>query len=94
VVRVGAGIALAHPESTIRGKPFPENQGIFGMGYYISGPALIAGAGKQLRLMGGLFFVIETMAAASFANVPVKDGNAHVYNVVFQVNFGLGYGVD
>ncbi len=94
VVRVGAGIALAHPESTIRGKPFPEDQGIFGMGYYVSGPALIAGAGKQLRLMDGLFFTIEAMAAASYANVPVKDGDAHLYNVVFQVNFGLGYGFE
>lgn len=95
VVRVGAGIALAHPrEYQVRGKPFPEDQGIFGMGNYVSGPALIAGGGKQLRLTGGLFFIIEAMAAASYADVPVKDGNAHVYNVVFQINFGLGYGVD
>ena len=94
VVRTGAGIVLAHPESTIRGKPFPENQGIFGMGYYVSGPALVAGGAKQLRLVSDLFLTLEVMAALSHADVPVKDGNARLFNAVFQLNFGLGYAVN
>lgn len=91
IVRIGAGVVLAHPESTIRGKPFPENRGIFGMGYYLSGPAVAAGAGKQFHLVDGLFLTFEAMATASYADVPVKDGNARVYNFVLQANFGFGY---
>jgi len=91
VVRAGAGVVLAHPESTVRGKPFREDEGIFGMGYYMTGPALIAGAGRQFRLTGGLFLTLEAMAAASYADVPINDGEAHLYNVVFQLDFGLGH---
>jgi hypothetical protein len=94
VVRAGAGIVLAHPESTIRGKPFHEDEGIFGMGYYVSGPAFLAGGGKQFRLVSGLFFTLEAMVAVSYADVPVKDGDAHLYDVVFQLNFGVKYSLN
>jgi hypothetical protein len=94
VLRVGGGIVLAHPESTIREQPFREDEGIFGMGYYVGGPAFLAGGGKQFRVAGGLFVTLEAMGALSYADIPVNDGSAQLYNIVFQLNFGLGYSAD
>jgi hypothetical protein len=94
VVRGGAGIVLAHPEGSIRGKSFSEDQGILGLGYYVSGPAFVVGGGKRFRLVGDLFRGLEAMSAISYADTPISDGDAHLYNVVFQVNLGLGYSIE
>jgi hypothetical protein len=91
--RVGGGIALTHPENTIRGKTLPENEGIFGMGYYVSGPALNVSAGRQVSLIGNLVGLLEVKAFSSLASIPVVDGNADFYHIAFQLSLGLGYSI-
>ena len=49
-LRAGAGIVLAHPQTTIRGRAFPENGGAFGLGWYVSGPAAQVGLERRIRL--------------------------------------------
>ncbi len=93
LLRVGGGIALTHPENIIRGKTLPEDKGIFGMGYYISGPALNISAGKHFALLGNLTGLLELKAFSSFASIPVVDGDASFYHIAFQLSFGLGYGI-
>jgi hypothetical protein len=41
ILNAGAGIILAHPEVSVRGKRLSESGGIFNSGYYIAGPTLI-----------------------------------------------------
>jgi hypothetical protein len=94
MVRGGAGIVLAHPEGTVRGKSLSEDRGILGMGYYVSGPVVMIGTARRFRLVGELFLDLEVMSALSCSDVPIADGDARVYNLVVQVNFGLGYSVD
>jgi len=89
--RLGAGVVLTHPESTIRGMAFDESKGIFGQGYYFSGGAVQAALGKRIFLWKGLFAVFEGKVTASFVQVPIVDGHADVSNVAFHILVGLGY---
>lgn len=74
-VRLGAGIIVAHPESTVRGRELPENGGILGLGYVVAGPALQAavvghaGRGRPQALG-------EAKLVGAFAHVPVAGGSA------------------
>ncbi len=89
--RIGAGITIAHPENSVRGLRLPENLGIFNMGYYVGGPALIAGAGRRFSLIGNFFLRCDGMVTASYSNVPVSSGTAYVWNVALHANFAVGY---
>ncbi len=91
IVRAGAGIVLAHPENTVRGRRLQETGGILGMGYYFSGPALALGAGTQFTLPGGFFFGCEGMISGSYSNISVDGGSADVWNVALHANLALGY---
>ncbi len=91
VARIGAGIALSHPENTVRGRRLREDRGIFGMGYYVGGPALTVGVGTSYTLPGNLFFSYEGMMSGSYSNVPVDGGSADVWNVALHANFAVGY---
>lgn len=92
VERIGAGVVITHPESTVRGKRFPEEGGIFDRGYFLSGPTVQASAGKPFRIREDLFAPAEGKFSASFARIPVADGNADVTNFSLHGIFGLGYG--
>jgi len=92
VERLGAGVVITHPESTVREKRFTEEGGIFGWGYFVSGPTVQAAAGKQIRIKDDLFAPAEGKVSASFARVPVADGDADVTNFALHGIFGLGYG--
>lgn len=92
VERLGAGVVLTHPESTVRGKRFPEEGGIFNWGYFLSGPTVQASAGKQIRIREDFFAPAEGKLSASFARIPVADGNADVANFSLHGVFGLGFG--
>lgn len=48
--RFGFGVVLTHPESVIRGKKYGESGGIFGLGYFVSGPAVTVGGGRRVSL--------------------------------------------
>ncbi|MBI4536204.1 MAG: hypothetical protein HY708_07990 [Ignavibacteriae bacterium] len=90
IVRAGAGVVVAHPENTIRGKKHPEDRGIFNWGYYIGGPTLTFSASRQFPLPFRFYFNAEITAHATYASVPVVDGNARLYSFVFALTLGLG----
>ncbi len=92
VRRAGAGAVVAHPENTIRGKPLPENGGLLGWGYYLSGPTVQAAVEKRFRVRGDLFLPVEWKATASFARIPVADGSADVPRAALHGLAGLGVG--
>ncbi len=92
VRRAGAGIVVAHPENTVRGKTLPGDGGLLGWGYYLAGPTVQAALEKRLRIRGDLFLPVEGKATASFARVPVADGSADVPRAALHGVAGVGLG--
>ena len=92
VLRTGAGIILAHPENTVRGKQLSENKGILNGGYYFTGPAFLASVSGNYDLFGGFHSLIELKLAAGFAEIPVEDGSSKLLFLSLIFSFGLGYG--
>ncbi len=90
---VGAGIVLAHPEISVRGKRLPENRGIMNSGYYIAGPNIAFAVGRRWYVVGGIYLLGEAMVHASYASVPIADGTARLFSVVAHVSVGLGFSV-
>jgi hypothetical protein len=91
VFRTGVGLVLAHPESIVRGKKFDESGGIFDAAYQLTGPTINLAAGKRFNLSRKLFFELDTKINLSYAKVPVVDGEAKLYNIALQFNFGFGF---
>jgi hypothetical protein len=91
ILRGGVGIVVAHPESIVRDKKFSESSGIFNWGYYVSGPTLNLAVAKDFIIVNSFFAICEIKTNFSFASVPIYNGNADLYNIAFQLNFGLGY---
>lgn len=90
ILRAGAGIVIAHPESIIRNKKFPENAGIFNWGYYFAGPAVNISASKAFEIINCLYAVCELKLSSSYSHVPVYNGSADLFNTAVQLNIGLG----
>lgn len=88
--RLGVGIVIAHPESTIRGKEFDQDGGIVD-GYYISGPTAQIAAEKRFYFWKGLFASIEGKFTLSWTHLLVKDGSADAWNSAVHGLIGLGY---
>ncbi|MBN2463996.1 hypothetical protein JXD38_00015 [candidate division WOR-3 bacterium] len=88
-LRGGAGILLAHPESTIRGQRFPETGGI--LGWYVSGPAGQISVSKWLDVSSQLFAGFEVKVAGAWARVPVVDGSADVPNLSLHGLASVGW---
>ncbi|MFZ5623896.1 MAG: hypothetical protein ACOY71_05635, partial [Gemmatimonadota bacterium] len=60
----GAGLVLAHPFSTVRGKSFTGTgrgvrRGVLQDGFFVAGPAVVAGAGRRIPLALGFFVSLE-----------------------------------
>jgi hypothetical protein len=87
--RAGAGVVLAHAESTVRGE-HEGNAGNLGGGYELTGPVFLAGAGWQLPLSRYLFVSAESLVTAAHARVPVARGDATFWNVALHGLIGLG----
>ena len=90
IYRLGGGLVITYPYSTIRGREHATDGGIFNSGYYISGPTLQASAGKRFFILEHLFFALEAKLTTSYARVPIQDGKADVTNVAFHGQFGIG----
>jgi hypothetical protein len=88
--RLGVGVVITHPESTIRGKTFEQNGGIAD-GYYLSGPTTQIAVEKRFYLYKNLFVSIEAKYTLSWVHVPIKDGSADVWNSAVHGLFGLGF---
>ncbi|MDO8587532.1 MAG: hypothetical protein Q7T82_10890 [Armatimonadota bacterium] len=91
IYRIGGGVVITHPESAIRGQKFPEDNGIFNKGYYLSGPAVQVAIGKRFDISGHFFGSLEGKLTAAYARVNVADGHANVTNVATHFLFGIGY---
>lgn len=91
ILRVGLGIVLTHPESEIRGLKWDESKGIFGLGYYISGPTSSVSLEKKWIFWNRLIVSSEALFSASYANIPIVNGRAHVSNFALHGLIGLGY---
>src|SRR5262249_11984465 len=89
--RVGLGMVVSHPESTVRERTFAENGGIFGLGYYLSGATVTASLQKRVYLAGGLFIAAAGMLSASYAVVPISGGSARTPNFALHALLGIGY---
>lgn len=87
--RCGVGVVATHPETTIREKKLPWGNGL--NGFYISGPTVQLVIGRKFPLRGGLFAAVEGKWTASYATIPVRDGNAYVPNMALHWLIGLGY---
>jgi hypothetical protein len=89
-LRLGAGVVVAHPESTVR--DLGSNiEGILGSGYTLTGPAVLIGTGKAVEIADDFFVGAELQLTAARARVPVADGTADAPNVAVHVLFGAGY---
>ena len=85
VLLAGGGVVLTYPRSTIRGKTWPHDSG-----YDLSGATIQGAAARRFDLGKRIFASVEGKLTASWARVPVVDGNATVPNSAFHVLAGLG----
>lgn len=92
--RFGCGVVLTHPESVIRGKQFDEAGGIFGLGYFVSGPVVTVGVGTTVTLWGNIFVAVEGKAAFSCARVYVAEGHALAHNIAAILSVAAGADVN
>lgn len=92
IYRLGVGVVIAHPETSVRGRRYSEKHGIFHRGYYITGPTFQFSVGKPVPLGGGFHVVPEVKLTGSFARIPVAGGRADVPNAALHGLLGLGYG--
>lgn len=90
ILRLGAGVVIAHPETTIRGRTHPQRGGLFG-GYHLTGPAAQLALGARIPIVRGLFASAEGKFTAARARVPVEGGHATAPNVALHALVGLGY---
>ena len=91
LIHAGMGIALTHPETTIRSEKFNENNGIFNMGYYLSGAAIQLSLEKRIRINRHFFFCPEIKVMQSRSSIPVANGRANFWNANVQFLTGLLY---
>ena len=89
--RVGAGAVIAHAEGIVRGRQVDEGNGLFGHGYYVSGPAAVVGAGKSLAIWRGFLATAEGQVTFSWARIPIQGGHARTGNVAFHALIGIGF---
>jgi hypothetical protein len=92
--RVGAGVVLAHPESTIRGQNFDELGGTWNdNGYYVAGPTGMIALEKRFYLTKAFFVELEGKFTASYTNVKIANGYADAPDVAVHANVGIGYDI-
>lgn len=91
LIHLGVGPILAHPENNVRDKALDQTKGLFGMGYYITGPCTNIAISRKIFLTKKFYSNFELKHTFAYANVPVVDGYAEVYNNAFHLIFGLGF---
>ena len=91
ILRAGAGVVIAHPENTVRGKTLNEHRGALGTGHYLAGPTVQAAVGKTFPVSQHVFFALEGKVTGSYSTIPIADGHATVPVVALHGVVGLGY---
>lgn len=90
--RAGAGIVVAHPEVTLRGRALPDRRGLFSGAYRVAGPVAQVAVEKRVTLTRVLFVAVEGKMTAAYARIPVPDGRATVPNLAAHGLVGIGLG--
>jgi len=88
---LGAGAVLAHPESEVRGRRWPEGGGLLNLGYYILGPTFQASAARSYLVTRRLSALLEAKVTASYARVPISGGHASAPNLALHLVAGMGF---
>lgn len=89
VLRLGAGLILSHPESTVRGQAFGDFD--FLQGFYISGVGAQAGVQYNVQVYGPVYLLAEAKLTGAWARVLVAGGSADVPALALHGLLGLGY---
>ncbi len=89
--KYGAGVVLAHPENIVRNLHLNEDNGIFGSGYYLKGPAIQTGLFKEIYITRRFFLLAESKISLAYTNVPVSGGKAHAPILAFHLQLGPGF---
>jgi len=90
IFRGGIGIVLAHPETMVRGKEFPQGKAYFS-GYYVAGPTINIALAKQIPIYNRFYFNVEVKNNTSYAKVPIVDGHATLWHSAFELIGGIGF---
>lgn len=90
-VRAGAGMVLAHPQTTIRDSVFDEHSGIFGLGFFVSGVSAQAGLGWRYRLSPRFDAGTEVKLTGAAARVPIAGGTVDIANFAMHGLVSLRY---
>lgn len=91
ILRAGAGSALVHGESTVRGMVYREGPGFDIYGYRLRGVVIHLAAARQIRMSKTFFMNTELKVNAAAANIPIVNGHARMNVVVFQFILGPGF---
>ena len=89
--RVGAGAVVAHPETTVRGRPQPRG-GWLERGYYLSGPAAQLGADLARPVSGRARVALEAKVIGARAWVPIAGGGARLWHLSGHLDAMIGIG--
>jgi hypothetical protein len=88
--RLGGGLVIAHPETTIRGRAAPEDATNLGGGYHLAGGVLQTSIGARRPLGRHFHVAAEAKLTLAYAEVPVAGGEATVPNVAIHGLLGFG----
>jgi hypothetical protein len=83
-IRIGGGVVIAHPDSTVRGQKSSE-------GYQLTGPVFLSGVGKRFDLSSHVFVSTEAQFTYGRANLPIAGGDATAPNAAIHGMIGLGF---
>ena len=87
----GLGVVVAHPENRVRDLSLNESRGVFGLGYDLTGPAVVLLGGVRHPLGRGAHAFAELKISGASARLPVAQGWSSVPNVAAHVTIGLGW---
>ena len=89
IYRLGLGIVITHPETIVRNKEYDDKGGV--NGFHLSGVTAQAAMEKRFSVTEKIFIYLEAKMTASYATIPVEDGDASVPNAAIHGLFGTGY---
>jgi len=90
VYRLGAGLAVTRPITTIRGKESRSDGSALLSGYQVTGGGLQLGAEKRVYFSKRFFLAIEGKLVAAWVRIRVIDGRASVPNIALHGLLGFG----
>ena len=91
-VGAAAGIVVAHPENTVRGRALSESGGLWSSGYEIAGPAAEGVLGWRRAVASWIALTLEGRLSLAHARVSIDGGHANVPGVALHGLFGLRFG--